>query len=1116
MKNYKIAATLFLVSTTALGAPPKAVPAVNDERVERDVDQAALDAQSRATFQLVELLKRYKGSATEPDLLGRYADALEETAAIEFRIAHGRAHRKGKPLDLTNYHRTLKRAIEAWSEEIVKFPSRPTIPEAYFGRAKSEEELGLKELAERDYELLVRKFPESRVSVSATMSLADLAIEKGEHAKAIQELSTIETRTDDPHYPLALYKIAWAYYNLRNVSRALAYLEKNISYYHQHRNLPGSTISDSALQENAFLDSAIFVFEGFEQKDSRFVLSEVFPYFVSLKPGAVLEKMALRYAKLLRTHGHREALVAWKDICLAHQNTIGEVTRKEILLTVFQDQLNQRNYAELVQTAHEMAGYGLQAPLLETADLLQKEIVKNKNADGVGVLNAAAAGIYDAFTRSVSPQDPRLAKIHYNLGESLFETKNYEAAADNYRWIGEHAKNVPVEASLLKDAGEKAIAARYEVLRVKGLIPKELEAKALVTGSSTHSGADNALQLEWMSWVDSARATAPGSVPNFYFEANRCLYSRGEVSRAVARLEDFAVHNPLSPFAIPSASLVLDTAIAGENWVLLKQKIEVFQTIAEWKGSDFSRRLSSQGADVATKIANRNYKDGHFGLALNQAEEAMKKNGERQDLMILAGDSAVAMQMPEKAAQYFTRLIESPHAGVGSSDVQAKALLARARLYESGEGSFQFQKAAADYRRYLSLSGVLAANVSSEQRSDLKKRILLLSWLSSDSALLAKMLSDPGVCIDAECDRYHALEMLSQLEHSTPSKALTEHAFSRARKGFSENFGIWAAITLSGAQHLGFRDRSLALEILGSHWKELDPLVASTLLPLVNRSVPLALELNRRSVSEIAPLIGATGRTERYIQDRMFRIHEFEAAATQAARLPWARIQALALNQTAEVYLDAAKSLQDARLAQPFEEKGQDLRGKAFEVASKAAIDGEAFDRISSSFFTDNPTQAKALKSSQPYSHPRVLDLFTMDAFGVSATPHDGELVAKKLRDAWELAVRAHEWQRVGFFLRFGAEKSILSPGLLALMQATSWAAMGAQSEGLRVLSSARAALPEKTRLNVTLYLMANYLASFSREGTQAMLEDYRKLTGKPGDKAPTSVAKLAADWMGG
>ena len=1069
-------------------------------------------------------------------MLGRYADALEETAAIEFRIAHGRAHRKGKPLDLSSYHQTLKRAIEAWTEELTRFPTATSSPAAYFGRARSEEELGLKEMAERDYETLVRKYPESRVAISATMSLADLAIEKGEHAKAIQELTAVERHVDDPHYPLALYKIAWAYYNLKNVSRALAYLEKNISYYSQQRNSsqaspgssqasPGSTVSDSALQENSFMDAAIFVFEGFEEKDSRFALGEVLPYFVHLKPGVVLEKMVLRYAKLLRSHGHSEALVAWKNTCLAAKGEIGEGTRREILITVFQDQLNQRHYPQLVATAHEMASYGVQNQLLETADLLQKEIVKNKNATGVGELNAAASGIYDAFTRSVSAQDPRLAKIHYNLGESLFETRNFEAAAANYRWIGEHSKDVSsqgslvkTEPALIKDAGEKAIAARYEMLREKGFIPKELTAKAL-SAASTSSSHDSLL-LEWIGWVDLARATYHGSIPNFYFEANRCLYSRGEVSKAVARLEDFAVHNPQSSFAVPSAALVLDTAVASENWSLLKQKIDLFQSITPWKGSDFSRRLSLQGADVATKIARRNYQDGHFDLALTQAEEAMQKNGDRQELMALAGDSAVAMQKPEKALQYYSRLIgQGSHSEASRSETTMKALRARARLYESPEGPYEFLKAAADYRSYLSVSGSIASGVTPEQRADLKKRILLLTWLSNDSAQLAKVLSDPGLCSEAlgsDCDRYHALENVKVLEHSSASKAVTEHAFSRARKGFSENAGIWAAIALSGAEHLGFRDRSLALEILGTHWKEIDPLIASTLLPLVSRSVPLTLEKNRRSVSEIAPLIGETGRSERYIQDRMFRIHEFEAAATQVAKLPWVKIQALSLNQTAEVYLDAAKSLQDVRLAQPFEEKGQELRGKAFQIASKSAIEGEAFDQIATAFFTDNPSQAKALKSSQPFSHPRALDLFTMDAFGDCATSRDGELVGRRVRDAWESAFRAHEWQRVGFFLREAGEKSLVSPGLLALMQETSWAAMGAQSEGFRVLIAGRSALPIKTRLNITLYLMANYLASFSRDGTQAMLEDYRKLTGTPGDKTPTSVAKVAADWMGG
>ena len=82
-----------------------------------------------------------------------------------------------------------------------------------------------------------------------------------------------------------------------------------------------------------------------------------------------------------------------------------------------------------------------------------------------------------------------------------------------------------------------------------------------------------------------------------------------------------------------------------------------------------------------------------------------------------------------------------------------------------------------------------------------------------------------------------------------------------------------------------------------------------------------------------------------------------ENAAAKVVKLPWSRIRALSLSEIGGLYLDLSqgirnlqppKGLQPAevtayeetvgRLVIPFEEKGQEMRSKAFEIASRFSI----------------------------------------------------------------------------------------------------------------------------------------------------------------------------------
>ena len=206
-----------------------------------------------------------------------------------------------------------------------------------------------------------------------------------------------------------------------------------------------------------------------------------------------------------------------------------------------------------------------------------------------------------------------------------------------------------------------------------------------------------------------------------------------------------------------------------------------------------------------------------------------------------------------------------------------------------------------------------------------------------------------------------------------PSKS--DEAFDKARKTSGDLAAIWSIVSLQTAKDLAYRDRFVVIKQICKHWDDLDPLMKLAVLPYLNDTVTAAFSMNRKMMGEVAPLRISSA----YITRRVEVMKDYENMVTLAMKLPWARIKAGAMNELASVYLDfsaaiiaikphGAGQMDEKELALydetvrkitvPFEEKGQDLRGKAFQMASQYAIESTPLHGIADPFFADNPSQA--------------------------------------------------------------------------------------------------------------------------------------------------------------
>jgi len=1128
---------------------------------ERDVDTVAMASQEQAISKLSNLLKKYRNTTQEPVLLAKLAELQQQNAAIIFRLAHGKAHRSNKAIDLSRYKKMENDAISSLTTLIGKYPSFSEIAHAYFIRGKAYEELENKPNATKDYTYLTTHFPLAEESVAAYMSLAEFAIDANEHAKAIVFLKEVEKHPDDNHYPFALYKLAWSYYNLKDIPSSLKYAEKQIHFYDDvAKNSPDSeggqplSTSDYALRENTLLDSAVFYFEGYEQKPDTYSVSNAFDYFRSLEKGGSLGKMLFRYSKLLRAHAHDHDLIVWKDIVLKSElsGNLNAPETLDIVLNGFDHMLNRRDYVattEIAKNIVELYQYSkkrkggqpyaamgkAQKTILDTADGLQQLIVKNKENDQAKGYSVQLADLYFDFTQIVDDSDPRIMGAHYNLAETLFTIKKFDSATENYRWIVEHGKwkkPDPKDKSVsVADASLKAIASRYEVLEAKQLLPKEIKPHSI--GDNTEAKLDPLLS-EWIQWIDTHVDHSQVGTENFVFEANRALYHHGHILDSLKRLNSFAEDHPKSDYAIPSATLVLDTFIATADWQELIKKADEYMDIDDWKKLPFNKRLFVVSADASYKLIEVQAHAKNYPETIKLADKFLKRYDKSErfaDTLVLAGSASLESQQPDLAYKYFTRLInEAPN----SASIR-DALLARASIEES---KYALADASRDYLTYLKLPPADPkedAKKNTDKRVALQKKILAFDWINADWPALKERLESKDFCSEAlalECERYQALGAITRPELF---KLDLDKAFDRAKNETGEMSALWSAVALTQAKDLGFHDRLLAIRHLAKGYGDIEAMAKFAILPSINESIPAALELNRLMMNDFAPLRA----NEKYITHRVDVMREMENAVTIAMDLPWARIKAECLNELASTYHDFSatlekiqpKGLKDDEIAVyqetirkitvPFEEKGQDLRSKAFQLASHYAIENSAFQDVSTPFFADNPSQAKALKKNlggtqpasmtgpggkKPVENPMAvasaidLDLNFLDSMdpathwkkkvsdssskrASSNSSGDGlnDIVAAQFIDG----IQRKNWPKLAFFLQEAKAKNLYKPNVLSVMKSVSLSTAGAKAEALLEVEDSRGQWEGKPKLYVLAVLSRHYEASYAIDRAQ-------------------------------
>jgi hypothetical protein len=279
-------------------------------------------------------------------------------------------------------------------------------------------------------------------------------------------------------------------------------------------------------------------------------------------------------------------------------------------------------------------------------------------------------------------------------------------------------------------------------------------------------------------------------------------------------------------------------------------------------------------------------------------------------------------------------------------------------------------------------------------------------------------------------------------------------------------------------------------------------------------------------MDQAAPLRVSGNDAEKYITHRIDIMREMENAVTLAMKLPWARIKAESLNELAATYLDFSHTLAAAqpkglkdnevvlfqetirKITVPFEDKGQDLRAKAFQLASRYSVEQTVLQDISQPFFADNPSQAKALRKvasitpapaqkallANPASVKSAIDLDIAFLEGIDPAEHwkkasndrsfkPNENVVENIQHFFVDAVSAKNWSKAAYYLQEAKAKGAFAGPVLSAMKGVVLSTAGAKAEALLEIEDTRGQwVDQRSKLFVLGVLSKHYEQSFAVE----------------------------------
>lgn len=427
--------------------------------------------ESKALAQIQKLLKKYKGTSLEPELLLRLGELyMRRSKTDRFLEMHRESEEVVRVapnlVKSATSRKQIENAVEVYDTIERRFPNFERLDAVIFDNAFANEQLNHYDKAEKLFTKLVKTFSESPLLPDAHLALGEILFSRHDFKTALVHFQAIRKFPESHIYPYGLYKAGWTYYNLRDAKSGMHELEDVIRY---GRYVKEQGIDERLdLRKEALLDLALFYEDIGETK-------KAYSYLADQAGELDVSPVIMRLTDLYKRHGRNQDILyilgdlinkkptsEYLPLAYVEMMTASENLKKRrdvvVLLSNFFDSCQPKSGWATAQSAN----INKESPLLRANDDVNSKMSAGELCERL--FNKMALGYANKWLKdwSKAPQQKELAEVterafeiflksdgkseesnraRFVYAEMLFKLEKFRLASEQYAITGRQIKD---------------------------------------------------------------------------------------------------------------------------------------------------------------------------------------------------------------------------------------------------------------------------------------------------------------------------------------------------------------------------------------------------------------------------------------------------------------------------------------------------------------------------------------------------------------------------------------------------------------------------------------------------------------------------------------------------
>jgi TolA-binding protein len=615
-------------------------------------------------------------------MLGLNYFEMDEKIYFEKLAQYNEARLQGRE-DIAYPEENFGRTIEAYERLIRDFPDYRHMDGVYYLLGLALWYEGDFSHSVRRFQDLINKFPRSEFVGEVWFRLGEYFYDMEEYEEAIDAYAMVIKNPKSPLYKDAVYKTAWSYYQKNQYNKAIKNFVQVVALSEKEK-LEGST---AGMREEAIryivrsFGEILYIEAGTSRpkvKPAKTLDNKAIAAKMSNVEREYAERMGLKLAKrviayinenkvpeysrelLLETASQLLAEVKLRGAVLALQtitklnesNTDNPRIDAQIvdILTEGQhlEEAREQSRALIRRYGKDSAWYKSMAGNFEAQSYAReavrdailglavfyhktaKELKETKPKESQAHFKEAAL-LYSSYVKEYPERDDTPRAIFY-FAESVYELNRFKTALEAYQLLKDYP--LPLADNLRREAIYNIVFTFRHVVELEAKEDrfKDVDFDALTSKQKGLEKADIPLiGQKYLSAIDEFLVIAPDDeqVPVLLFHAAAIYYVYGHSDEAMRRFSFIIDTYPSTAAALVASRLVLDDAIAMQDWTRVTDLAGKFRTKNLGGKADEFARIEG---NARFKMARSVFEEANELQKNNQLTEAKAKYKESAEL----------------------------------------------------------------------------------------------------------------------------------------------------------------------------------------------------------------------------------------------------------------------------------------------------------------------------------------------------------------------------------------------------------------------------------------------------------------------------------------------------